>query len=180
MRKMIISIEIIIAIILASVLVGATYSVSKETTSIGGQVTSSYGRPLSGAIISAQSSHKTEYAISDDSGWYVLNNIPIFEEIKISCTKTHYKTFQTSIYIDMIGVCPVLNIELQKKNNNIRENSIVLSNLPSSFLINWYPVNKKKEWVDNMVEKKYSPEYIKKIIAMLERHEKEMKKKVLR
>jgi len=31
-----------------------------------------------------------------------------------------------------------------------------------------------------MVEKGYSPEYIKKIIAMLEKHEKEMKKKILR
>ena len=31
-----------------------------------------------------------------------------------------------------------------------------------------------------MVEKEYSPEYIKKIIAMLEKHEKEMNKKVLK
>jgi hypothetical protein len=133
MRKMIISIEIIIALILASVLVGATFSVSNETTSIGGQVTKSDGQPISGAIIIAHSNHKTEYAISDDSGWYVLNNIPIFEEIKITCTKTHYKTFRTSIYIDMLDICPILNIELQKKNNNIGENSIVQSNILSSY-----------------------------------------------
>lgn len=135
MRKIIISIEIIIALIIASVLVGATYSVSNETTSIGGQVTDSNGHPIFGAIIKAQSSHKTEYAISDHSGWYVVNNIPTFEEIKISCTKTHYKSFGTSIYIDMIDICPVLNIELQKKNNVIKENSIVLSNSPSVFII---------------------------------------------
>ena len=140
MGKMIISIEIIIALILASVLAGATYSVSNETTSIGGQVTNSYGRPISRAIITAQSSHKTEYAISDDSGWYVLNNIPIFEEIKISCKKTHYKTFRTSIYIDMLEICPILNIELHKKNNIIRENSIVQSNSPSVVIINWFPI----------------------------------------
>jgi len=30
-----------------------------------------------------------------------------------------------------------------------------------------------------MVEKEYSPEYIKKLISMLEKHEKEMYKKVL-
>ncbi len=30
-----------------------------------------------------------------------------------------------------------------------------------------------------MVEKDYSPEYIRKIVAMLEKHEKEMKKNIL-
>jgi len=140
MRKMIISIEIIITIILASVLVGATYSVSNETTSIGGQVTDSNGKPISRAIIIARSSHNTEYAISDGSGWYAVNNIPIFEEIKISCTKTHYKTFGTAIYIDIIGICPVLNIELQKKNNIIKENSMVLSNSLSVFITKWFPI----------------------------------------
>lgn len=144
MRKMIISIEIIISLILTSVLAGATYSVSNETTSIGGQVTNSYGKPISGAIILARSSHKTQYAISDDSGWYLVKNIPIFEEIKIFCTKTHYKTFRTSIYIDMIGICPILNIELQKKNDIIRENSIVQSNSPFVVIISWFPITKKK------------------------------------
>jgi len=41
-------------------------------------------------------------------------------------------------------------------------------------------MKKSLDWVNNMVEKKYSPKYIKKIVAMLEKHEKEMNKGVLR
>ena len=116
---------------LVSVLAGATYSVPNETTAIGGQVTDSDGESISGALVLARSSYGTEYAISDDSGQYVLYNIPIFEDVKIYCFKQHYKTFQTTVYIDMIGICLLLDIQLQNKDDNIVENSIVDCNTQS-------------------------------------------------
>jgi hypothetical protein len=116
-----------LALVIITGLVGATYSVSNETTSISGQVTDSNGNHIFGALIVIRSSNGIEYAISDDSGQYVVNNIPIFEEIKISCYKTNYKIFHTSFYINMVGVCPIIDIELQNKNNNYcREFSISL------------------------------------------------------
>ena len=127
MKKAIISILLIMTVVLVAGQVGATYFVPDETTSIGGQVTDSDGKPISGALIIAHSIIGTEYAISDDSGQYVVNNIPIFEDIKISCYKEHYKTFRTKVYIDMHGICLNLDIELQKINNNYcREFSISL------------------------------------------------------
>ena len=129
MKKTIISILIIMALVLSTGLVGATYSIPNETTAIGGRVTDSDGKPISGALVLARSSCGTEYAISDDSGQYVVYNIPIFEKIKISCYKTKYKTFRTSVYIDTVGICLVLNIELQEKNNNIAQNSVVNCNM---------------------------------------------------
>lgn len=136
MKKAIISILMIMALVSVTVLVGATYSVPNETTAIGGQVTDSDGKPISGALVLAYSSYGIEYAISDDSGQYVVNNIPIFEDIKIFCFKEHYKIFQTSVYIDMVGICLLLDIELQKKNNNIAENSMVHCNTQSIVKIN--------------------------------------------
>ena len=125
MKKTIISIEMIIVLVLVTGFVGVTYSVYNETTLIGGQVTDSDGNPISGALIVARSSFGTEYATSDDSGQYVVNNIPIFEKIKLSCYKTNYKTFHTSVYIGMVGICLNLDIELHKNNNNYcREFSI--------------------------------------------------------
>jgi hypothetical protein len=135
MKKTIISIGMIMTLVLVTVTAGATYSVPNETTSIGGQVTGSDGKPVSGALVLACSSYGIEYAFSDDSGQYVLYNIPIFEDIEILCFKEHYKAFRTSVYIDMIGVCLVLNIELQKKNNIIEENSIVNCNTQSMIKI---------------------------------------------
>ena len=129
MKKAIISISMIITLVLAAGLAGATYSIANETTAIGGKVTDSDGEPISGALVLARSSYGTEYAISDDSGHYVLDNIPTFEKIKISCYKTKYKTFRTSVYIDTVGICLVLNIELQEKNNNIAQNSVVNCNM---------------------------------------------------
>ena len=122
MKKAIISIFVIMTLIFVVGLVGATYSIPNETTAIGGQVTDSDGKLISGALIVAHSSIGTEYAISDDSGQYVVYNIPIFEDIKISCYKEHYRTFRTTVYIDMHGICLVLDIELQKINNKIAEN----------------------------------------------------------
>lgn len=136
MKKVIISIEMIMALVLATVMVGATYSVPNETTTIGGQVTDSDGNPISGALVVACSSWGTECAISDEFGQYVVNNIPIFEDIDISCFKEHYKTFRTSVYIDKIGICLVLDIELQKKNNINAENTIVDCNTQSIVKIN--------------------------------------------
>ena len=131
MKKTIISIGIIMTLVLVTVIAGATYSVPNETTVIGGQVTDSGGNPISGALVLAISSYGTECAISDDFGQYVLNDIPIFEDIKISCYKKHYKTFRTSVNIDTIGICLILDIELQKKNSIIAENAIVNCNMQS-------------------------------------------------
>ena len=51
MKKAIISILMIMALVLVTGLVGATYSVPNETTAIGGQVTDSDGKPISGALV---------------------------------------------------------------------------------------------------------------------------------
>jgi hypothetical protein len=136
MKKTIISIGVIMALVLVTVMAGATYSVPNETTLIGGRVTGSNGKPISGALVLACSSYGIEYAFSDDSGQYVVNNIPIFEDIEILCFKEHYKIFRTSVYIDMVGICLLLDIELQKKNNNIAENSIIHCNTQSVVKIN--------------------------------------------
>ena len=130
----------IIALVLVTGLVGATFSIPNETTAIGGRITNSNGKPISGALVLAHSSNGIEYAISDDSGQYVVYNIPIFEDIEIFCFKEHYKIFQTSVYINMVGICLILDIELQKKNNNIAENSIVHSNTQSIVKVNCFPI----------------------------------------
>jgi hypothetical protein len=120
---------VITSLLLISGIVGATYSFTNETTSVGGRVTNSDGKPISGALILARSSSGTEFAISDDSGFYVLNNIPLFENIKISCLKEHYNTFRTSVYIDIVGICLLLDIELQKITTNFIKNSMDFYNL---------------------------------------------------
>jgi len=136
MKKTIISIIMIMTLVLVSVMAGATYSVPNETTSIGGRVTDSDEKPITGALVLALSSHGIKYAISDDSGQYVLYNIPIFEDVKIYCFKIRYKVFRTTVNIDMVGICLPLDIVLQKKINNIAENFIVHSNTQSIVKIN--------------------------------------------
>ena len=131
MKKEIISLLMILLLTQVSAIVGAAYSVTNQTTSIGGKVTGSNGNPLSEALVSASFSSGCEYAFSDDLGHYIINNIPIFEEIKICCFKENYKIFQTSVYIDIIGFCLVLDIELQKKNSIIVENLIASCNIQS-------------------------------------------------
>jgi hypothetical protein len=124
MKKVSILILIVISLLIVTGLVEAKYSYTNETASVGGRVTDSEGNTISGALVLAQSSFGTEYDISDDSGFYVLNNLPLFENIKISCIKERYNIFQTSVYIDTVGFCLLFNIELQEINTNIIENSI--------------------------------------------------------
>lgn len=135
MKKTIISIGMMLMLILVTVIAGATYSVPNETTVIGGQVTDSGGNPIAGALVLACFGYEVEYAFSDDHGQYVLYNIPIFEDIEILCFKENYKTFRTSAYIDTIGVCLILDIELKKTNNIVAENSIVSCNTQSMLKI---------------------------------------------
>jgi len=129
MKKVLITIMVITSLLLISGIVGATYSFTNETTSVGGHVKNSDGKPISGALILARSSFGTEYVLSDNSGFYVVNNIPLFENIKISCLKEHYNTFRTSVYIDTVGICLLLDIELQKITTNIMKNSVEYYNL---------------------------------------------------
>ena len=136
MKKAIISLLMIMILVQVSVIVGAKYSFIDETTSIGGKVTDSNGKPLAEALVIASYSCGCECAVSDDLGHYVVYNIPIFEEIKINCFKEQYKTFQTSVYIDVIGVCLILDIELQEKNNIIIENPITHCNTQSVVNLN--------------------------------------------